>query len=145
MRQAGPPRYPDPPQSAGIDLGPVFSYESASRERIRIKRGTRFYRGFPNQLLTDSWAVGSRRADRWNALGYTTTNGIGSRMFCPGVRGMWAAPRTIIDCSLKPLSTDLERAVPGVICPRVSATSRRSINVSADGRKVGFSSVFSSC
>src|ERR1700681_3987197 len=128
-----------------VDLGPVFSYESASRERIRIKRGTRFYRGFPNQLLTDSWAVGSRRADRWNALGYTTTNGIGSRMFCPGVRGMWAAPRTIIDCSSKPFSTDLERAVPGVICPRVSATSRRSINVSADGRKVGFSSVFSSC
>src|ERR1700680_101188 len=78
-------------------LGPVFSYESPSRERIRIKRGTRFYRGFPNQLLTDSWAVGSRRADRWNALGYTTTNGIGSRLFCRGVRGMWAAPRTIID------------------------------------------------
>ena len=63
----------------------------------------------------------------------------------PGREGMWAARRTIIDCSSKPFSTDLERAVPGVICPRVSATSRRSINVSADGRKAGFSSVFSSC
>src|SRR6202140_4124142 len=116
------------------ELGPVFSYESPSRERIRIKRGTRFYRGFPNQLLSDSWAVGSRRADRWNALGYTTTQGIGPRLFCPGVRGMWAAPRTIIDCSSKPFSTDLDRAVPGVICPRVSLlTSDRAVEISSRG------------
>jgi Putative transposase of IS4/5 family (DUF4096) len=34
---------------------------------------------------------------------------------------------------------------PGVIYLSVSATSKRSINVSADGRRAGFSSVFSSC
>src|SRR3981189_1214298 len=46
------------------NLGPVLSYATFSRERIRIKRGTPFYnatRSYPNQLLTDSWAVGSRR------------------------------------------------------------------------------------
>ena len=34
---------------------------------------------------------------------------------------------------------------PGVIYPSVSATGKRSINVSADGRRAGFSSAFSSC
>src|SRR6266436_4710145 len=118
---------------------------SFSRERIRIKRGTPFYGGFPNQLLNDSWAVGSRRADRWSALDYATTNGIGSRMFCPDVKDTWAVRRKTIDCSSKRFSTDLEPGVRGVIYLRVLATSKRSINVSADGRRAGFSGVFSSC
>ena len=35
--------------------------------------------------------------------------------------------------------------VPGVIYRSVSAPGKRSINVSVDGQRVGFSSVFSSC
>src|SRR5271165_646034 len=62
--------------------------------------------------MTDSWAVGSRRADRWNALGCATTNGIGSRMFCPGVRGAWGARRKITDCSSKRFSTDFRTGCP---------------------------------
>src|ERR1700674_4284903 len=42
--------------------------------------------GFTNQRLSDSWEVGLRRADRWSALDYAMTNGIGSRIFCPAVR-----------------------------------------------------------
>ena len=41
--------------------------------------------------------------------------------------------------------TDLELGAPGVIYPSASATGKRSINVSADGRRAGFSSAFSSC
>jgi len=66
-------------------------------------------------------------------------------MFCLGVKDMWAARRKIIDCSSKRFSTDLELGVPGVIYLSVSATGNRSINVSADGRRTEFSSVFSSC
>ena len=43
--------------------------------------------GFPNQLLTDSWAVGSRRADRWSALDYATTNGMRIKDVLPGREG----------------------------------------------------------
>src|ERR1700719_3256061 len=42
--------------------------------------------GFTNHRLSDSWEVGFRRADRWSALDYAMTNGIGSRIFCPAVR-----------------------------------------------------------
>src|SRR5258707_11607964 len=38
--------------------------------------------GFTNHRLSDSLEVGLRRADRWSALAYATTNGIGSRIFC---------------------------------------------------------------
>src|ERR1700730_10941950 len=126
------------------ELGPVLSCDELFTERIRIKGGTLFFGGFPNQLLTDSWAVGSRRADRWSALDYATTNGNGSRMFCLDVKGTWVARRKIIDCSSKRFSTDLELGVRGVIYRNVSAPGKRSINVSADGRRAGFSSAFSS-
>src|ERR1700731_923125 len=126
-------------------LGPVLSYDEFFTERIRIKDGTPFFGGFPNQLLTDSWAVGSGRADRWSALDYATINGSGSRMFCLVAKGMWVARRKIIDCSSKRCFTDLERGVRGVIYRSVSAPGRRSINGSADGRRAGFSSVFSNC
>jgi hypothetical protein len=49
------------------ELGPVLSWATFSRERIRIKCGTPFYsgaillEGYANQQLTDSWMVGSRR------------------------------------------------------------------------------------
>src|SRR6202171_446621 len=42
--------------------------------------------GFTNHRLSDSWEVGLRRADRWSALDYAMTNGIGSRICCPAVR-----------------------------------------------------------
>src|ERR1700681_4759602 len=120
-------------------LGPVLSYDEFFTERIRIKGGTPFFGGFPNQLLTDSWAVGSRRADRWSALDYATTNGSGSRMFCLDVKDTWAARRKIIDCSSKRFSIDLGPGVPGVIYQGVSATGKSSTNVSADGRRAGAS------
>jgi transposase len=41
-----------------------------------------FPQGFTNHQLSDSWEVGLRRADRWSALAYATTNGIGSKIFC---------------------------------------------------------------
>jgi len=127
------------------ELGPVLSCDEFFTERIRIKGGTPFFGGFANQLLTDSWAVGSRRADRWSALDYATTSGSGSRMSCLDVRGTWAAQRKIIDCSSKRFSTDLELGVLGVIYRSVSAPGKRSINVSADGQRAGFSSAFSNC
>jgi transposase len=37
--------------------------------------------GFANHQLSDPWEVGLRRADRWSALAYTTTDGIGSTIF----------------------------------------------------------------
>src|ERR1700681_567470 len=102
-------------------------------------------RGYPNQLLSDSWAVGSRRADRWSALDYATTNGNGSRIFCLDVRDTWAARRKIIDCLSKLCSTDLELDVPGVIYPIALAPGKRSINDLADGRRAEFSSAFLIC
>jgi hypothetical protein len=45
----------------------------------------------------------------------------------------------------KRFSTDLELGVPGVIYRSVSALGKRSINVSADGQRAGFSSAFSNC
>jgi transposase len=45
-------------------------------------------------------------------MDYATTNGIGSRIFCPGVKGTLAARRKIIDCLSKLFSTDLERGCP---------------------------------
>src|ERR1700730_14433130 len=47
--------------------------------------------GFPNQLSSDSWAVGFEEADPCSALDCETTNGIGSKIFCPGEKVMWAA------------------------------------------------------
>src|SRR5437870_7780243 len=84
-------------------------------------------------------------ADRCGDMGYATTNGIELRIFCPAVKDMWVARRKIIDCSSKPFSTDLGSAVPGVIYPNALATGKRSINVSVDGQRAEFSSVFSSC
>src|SRR5258708_8739205 len=100
---------------AGGPLGPVLSYDQLFTERIRIKGGTPFFGGFPNQLLTDSWAVGSRRADRWSALDYATTNGNGSRMFFLDVKGMWAARRKIIDFSSNLFPTALELTFPSLL------------------------------
>ena len=73
------------------------------------------------------------------------TNGIGLRIFCLGVKGTWAARRKIIDCLSRPFSTDLELGVPGVIYPSGLAIGKRSINVSAGGRRAGFSRASSNC
>jgi transposase len=43
--------------------------------------------GFTNHQLSDPWEIGLRKAGRWSALAYATTNGIGSRIFCRGREG----------------------------------------------------------
>src|SRR4029077_17912841 len=47
--------------------------------------------GFPNQLSSDSWAVGFEEADPCSDLDCETTNGSGSKIFCPAEKVMWAA------------------------------------------------------
>src|SRR5258708_2317540 len=64
--------------------------------------------GFTRLRLSDSWEVGLRRADRWSALAYATTNGIGSRIFCQVARAPWEGLRRITGCSLKPFCTGSE-------------------------------------
>src|ERR1700680_2572258 len=78
--------------------------------------------GFPNQLSSDSWAVGFEEADPCSALDCETTNGSGSKIFCPGEKVMWAAMQQTTGCSLMRFFTDIERESLGVICPRVLAT-----------------------
>jgi hypothetical protein len=46
----------------GTKLGPVLSCDELFTQRIGIKGGTPFFGGFPNQLLTDSWVIGSKTA-----------------------------------------------------------------------------------
>ena len=75
------------------------------------------------------------RDDQWDRI----------KDFLPGVKGTWAARRKIIDCLSRPFSTDLELGVPGVIYPSGLAIGKRSINVSAGGRRVGFSRASSNC
>src|SRR5580692_1859707 len=75
--------------------------------------------GFPNQLSSDSWAVGFEEADPCSALDCETTNGSGSKIFCPGEKVMWAAMQQTTGCSLMRFFTDIERESLGVICPRV--------------------------
>src|SRR6202023_717492 len=87
--------------------------------------------GFPNQLSSDSWAVGFEEADPCSALDCETTNGSGSKIFCPGEKVMWAAMQQTTGCSLMRFFTDIERESPGVICPRVSATGRSCTSASA--------------
>src|SRR5260370_8914065 len=94
--------------------------------------------------LIHGWS-GRGGAGRWKGLDYATTNGSGSRTFCLGVKDKWAAPLKIIDCSSKRFSTALGPGVRGGIYLSVLAIGNRSINVSADGRRAGFSTVFSSC
>src|SRR5271166_516106 len=56
-----------------------------------------------------------------SALDCETTNGSGSKIFCPGEKVMWAAMQQTIGCSLMRFFTDIERETLGVICPRVLA------------------------
>src|ERR1700730_6413145 len=65
--------------------------------------------GFPNQLSSDSWAVGFEEADPCSALDCETTNGSGSKIFCPGEKVMWAAMQQTTGCSLMRFFTDIER------------------------------------
>src|SRR6202030_3760374 len=72
------------PTRACLRLGGLLA-----RTEQNQRRNTVLYRtppvcwGFPNQLSSDSWAVGLRRADPCSALGCETTSGSGSRIFCP--------------------------------------------------------------
>src|SRR5262245_2942022 len=84
-------------------------------------------------------------ADRCGAMHCATTNGSGSRTFCPAAKAMWEGLQPTIDCSSKPFSTDIEPASPGGTSRSALAIGRSCISASVDGRRVEFSSVFSSC
>src|ERR1700730_18625783 len=89
--------------------------------------------GFPNQLSSDSWAVGFEEADPCSALDCETTNGSGSKIFCPGEKVMWAAMQQTTGCSLMRFFTDIERESLGVIRPRVLATGTSYTSALTDG------------
>src|ERR1700681_1297051 len=101
--------------------------------------------GFTNHRLSDSWEVGLGRADRWSALDYARTNGIGSRIFCPAVRATEEARHQITGCSSRPFCIGSEPVFHGEIYRYASVIGRARISVLADGRRAVFSSAFSSC
>src|SRR6202140_5789105 len=80
-----------------------------------------------------------------SALDCETTNGSGSKIFCPGEKVMWAAMQQTTGCSLMRFFTDIERESLGVICPRVLATGTSYTSALTDGRRAAFSIAFSSC
>src|SRR6202165_1285953 len=98
--------------------------------------------GFRNQLSSDSWAVGFAEADPCSALDCETTNGSGSKIFCPGEKVMWAAMQQTTGCSLMRFFTDIERESLGVICPRVLAIGTSYTSALTDGRRAAFRSHF---
>src|SRR5215471_18300381 len=94
--------------------------------------------GFTNHQLSDSWEVGLRRADRWSALAYATTNGIGSRIFCRVAKAMSEARRRITGCSLKPFCTGSEPVFRGAICRRLRLLEERASAFRSLGEEWGF-------
>ena len=102
-------------------------------------------RGFPNQRLSDSWAVGLRRSDRCDVMHYATISGIESRIFCPVAKAMSGARRRITGYSWRPFCSAIERASRGVIFRSVSVIGKSSTSASAGGPRAGFSSAFSNC
>src|SRR3984893_3992096 len=80
-----------------------------------------------------------------SALDCETTNGSGSKIFCPGEKVMWAAMQQTTGCSLMRFFTDIERESLGVICPRVLATGTSYTSALTDGRRAAFSIACSSC
>src|SRR6202030_2445221 len=71
-------------------MSPGNGTESNAEHRSMIRSLALFW-GFPNQLSSDSWVVGFEEADPCSALDCETTNGSGSKIFCPGEKVMWAA------------------------------------------------------
>src|ERR1700744_2066958 len=82
-------------------------------------------------------------ADRCDATHYATTSGTGSRIFCLVAKVTWAALRQTTGCLLKLFCTDIELASRGAICLSALVLGRSSISALVDGRRVGFSSAFS--
>src|SRR4029077_15384705 len=80
-----------------------------------------------------------------SALDCETTNGSGSKIFCPGEKVMWAAMQQTTGSSLMRFFTDIERESLGVICPHVLATGTSYTSALTDGRRAAFSIAFSSC
>ena len=76
------------------------------------------------------------RDDQWGRM---------KKSFFPAAKVMWAALQPTIDCSSKPFSTATELVFLGVICRNVSVIGKSFINASADGRRVAFLSVSSTC
>src|SRR4030081_3342026 len=81
--------------------------------------------GFPNQLSSDSWAVGFEEADPCSALDCETTNGSGSKIFCPAEKVMWAAMQQTTGCSPQTPLLGVCSKEHSVRCPR----PRQSIHI----------------
>jgi hypothetical protein len=75
------------------------------------------------------------RDDQWDRI----------KDFLPGREGHVGALRRTIGYSSRLFSIDIELAFLGVISLSGLVIGRSSISASVDGRRVGFSSVFSSC
>src|ERR1700722_2727618 len=101
--------------------------------------------GFPNQLSSDSWAVGFEEADHAALWIARRPMGADQKIFCPGEKVMWAAMQQTTGCSLMRFFTDIERESLGVICPRVLAIGTSYTSALTDGRRAAFSIAFSSC
>ena len=98
--------------------------------------------GFPNQLSSDSWAIRLCGGRPCSALDCETTNGSGSKIFCPGPEGHVGGNATTTGSSLMRFSTDIERESLGVICPRVLAIGTSYTSALTDGEERRFRSHF---
>ena len=78
-----------------------------------------------------------------SALDCETTNGSGSKIFCPGEKVMWAAMQQTIGCSFYAVLYRYRTGVPCVICPRVLAIGTSYTSALTDGRRAAFSIAFS--
>src|SRR4249919_2533532 len=101
--------------------------------------------GFPNQLSSDSWAVGFEEADHAALWIARRPMGADQRSSAPGEKVMWAAMQQTTGSSLMRFFTDIERESLGVICPHVLATGTSYTSALTDGRRAAFSIAFSSC
>jgi len=84
-------------------------------------------------------------ADRCGVMHCATISGIGSRIFCLAAKATYGVLRWTIGYSSRLFSIDIEPAFLGVISLSGLVIGRSSISASVDGRRVGLSSVFSSC
>src|ERR1700719_4580477 len=122
-------------------MSPGNGTESNAEHRSMIRSLALFW-GFPNQLSSDSWVVGFAEADPCSALDCETTNGSGSKIFCPGEKVMWAAMQQTTGCSLTRFFTDIERESLGVICPHVLATGTSYTSALTDAKSGVFDRIF---
>src|SRR6478736_6344358 len=101
--------------------------------------------GFPNQLSSDSWAVGFEEADHAALWIARRPMGADQRSSDRARRSCGRQCRQTTGCSLMRFFTDIERESLGVIYPRVLATGTSYTSALTDGRRAAFSIAFSSC